>query len=222
MARLYHLPLSPFCRKVRLILAEKRIEAALIEEKPWERRADFRRLSPSGQVPALVERDGTAICDSVAIVEYLEETRPDPPLLPTHAVERAEARRVAQWFDVKFHTEVTTHLLHERVYKRMRGEGYPDSNIIRVGAANLRAHLNYISWLAANRRWLAGEAMSIADFAAAAHLSVLDYTGDVPWDQALAAKDWYARIKSRPAFRDILADRTSGLPPAPHYDDLDF
>lgn len=222
MSRLYHLPLSPYCRKIRLVLAEKRIETALIEEKPWERRPDFRRLSPSGQVPVFVERDGEAINESNAIFEYLEETRPDPPLLPETPLERAEARRLAQWFDVKFAAEVTVNLLHERVYKRMRGEGVPDSAAVRAGAQNLRVHLDYVAWLAAQRRWLGGERMSIADFAAAAHLSVLDYTGDVPWERAPAAKEWYARIKSRPAFRDLLADRAPGMPPAAHYADLDF
>ena len=52
MRRLYHQPLSPFCRKIRLVLAEKKIEVELVEEKTWERRIDFLRLNPAGKVPA--------------------------------------------------------------------------------------------------------------------------------------------------------------------------
>ena len=222
MTRLHHLPLSPYCRKVRLALAEKGVEVALFEERPWDRRPDFIALAPNAQVPLLVDRGGVALNDSVVIVEYLEEVRPDPPLLPGSPVERAEARRLSQWFDGKFYAEVTVNLLHERIYKKMRTSGQPDSERIRAGAANIRAHLDYVAWLAEHRRWLGGDRMSIADFAAAAHLSSLDYTGDVPWEHAPPAKDWYARIKSRPAFRDLLADRVPATPPAPHYTDLDF
>ena len=61
-----------------------------------------------------------------------------------------------------------------------------------------------------------------ADFAAAAQLSCLDYVSDVPWDKYEAVKDWYVKIKSRPAFRSLLADQVPGFRPAPHYADLDF
>jgi len=72
------------------------------------------------------------------------------------------------------------------------------------------------------RRWLAGENFSLADITAAAHLSTLDYLGDVPWDNHEPAKEWYARIKSRPSFRPLLADHIPGAPPPKHYADLDF
>lgn len=222
MSRLYHLALSPFCRKIRLLLAEKGIEATLIDERPWERRSDFLALSPGAEVPVFVTDDGVAIADSVAIAEYLDEQHPEPPVFPPDIYQRAEARRLAQWFDVKFHREVTENLLYERVYKQLRGDGHPDSARIRAGTTNIRLHLEYIDWLADNRRWLAGESLSIADFAAAAHLSALDYTGDVPWGRASPSKLWYARMKSRPSFRELLADRVPGLAPARHYTDLDF
>ena len=64
--------------------------------------------------------------------------------------------------------------------------------------------------------------MSLADLAAAAHLSVADYLGEVPWNEDEAAKNWYARVKSRPAFRPMLADMLAGVPPAASYADLDF
>ena len=93
---------------------------------------------------------------------------------------------------------------------------------VRAARANIRSHLPYIGWLAAHRKWLAGDRLSHADLTAAAQLSCVDYLGDVPWDEDETAKIWYARVKSRPAFRPLLADRMPGLTPAPIYADLDF
>ncbi|MEM1265485.1 MAG: glutathione S-transferase family protein [Pseudomonadota bacterium] len=221
MRRLYHQPLSPFCRKVRLVLAEKRIEVDLQEERFWEQRMDFLRLNPAGKVPVL-RIDGLILAESGAICEFLNETHPEPPLLPRTAPERAEARRLAAWFDDKFHHEVTANLLHERIYRRLMKTGHPESEKIKAGARNIKYHIDYIGWLVEGRRWLAGDALTIADFAAAAQLSALDYIGDVDWERSDPMKDWYAKIKSRPAFRSILADHIPGVVPPQHYANLDF
>jgi len=221
MRRLYHQPLSPFCRKIRLVLAEKKIEVELIEEKPWERRMDFLRVNPAGKVPVLRE-DTLVLADSTAIFEYIEETNPEPPLLPETPAGRAEARRLAAWFDDKFHNEVTANLLYERVNKKLARSGHPDSEKIKAGMRNVKYHLDYIGWLMDHRRWLAGDHLTIADFAAAAHLSCLDYVGDVDWARNAGLHEWYAKIKSRPAFRSILADLVPGFTPPQHYADLDF
>ncbi|MEM9012346.1 MAG: glutathione S-transferase family protein [Pseudomonadota bacterium] len=221
MRRLFHQPLSPFCRKTRLVLSEKRLEVELIEEKPWEERMDFLVLNPAAQVPVL-QIDGIALSDSDAIFEYLEETRPDPPLLPQKPAERAEARRLVAWFDDKFHREVTSNLLYERVNRKLMKSGYPDSAKIKAGLRNIKFHIDYLGWLVDERRWLAGEVLTIADFAAAAHLSALDYINDVDWERSPSMKDWYARLKSRPAFRSLLADHLSGFTAPAHYADLDF
>jgi glutathione S-transferase len=222
MRRLHHLPLSPFCRKVRLVLAEKRVEVELIEETPWTRGLNFLRLNPAAQTPVFVDDGGVIVCDSAAICEYLEETRPERPLLPKSPVARAEVRRLVAWFDDKMQREVTANLVDERVMKKIRGGGGPDSGRIRAGRRNVAVHLDYICWLTEQRRWLAGDEMTLADFAGAAHLSCLDYVGDVDWASAPAAREWYARIKSRPAFRTLLADHLPGFPPPAHYADLDF
>ena len=221
MARLFHVPLSPFCRKVRLSLAEKKIEVLLVEERYWEQDPDFMRRNPAGKVPVL-RIDGVVMAESAAICEYLEETRPEPALLPKDPVARQEVRRLVGWFDDKFHHEVTSKLLYERVNKKVMGQGYPDSGNVKAGAKAIKYHLDYMTWLLDHRRWLGGDVMTLADFAAAAHLSALDYISDVDWNRSEAVKDWYAKIKSRPAFRSILADQVSGFPPPRHYNDLDF
>jgi glutathione S-transferase len=135
---------------------------------------------------------------------------------------RAEVRRLVGWFDRKFYTEVTSFLVGEKALKHLTGTGEPDSVMIRTGCYNIRGHLDYIGWLTERRNWLAGDGLTFADLAAAAQLSVVDYLGDVPWKTHEPAREWYARIKSRPAFRCLLGDHIAGFPPPRHYADLDF
>lgn len=222
MRTLYHLWLSPPCRKVRLVLGEKKLESENHVEPAWERREAFLAMNPAGEVPVMVEPDGAVFCDGTAISEYLDEIHPTPPLNGANAVERAEVRRLIGWFDGKFNREVTAKLVGEKVAKRLMRRGYPNSDAIRAGLNNIRYHLDYIGFLAERRNWLAGDRLSLADLAAAAHISCVDYIGDVPWAHNESAKTWYARIKSRPSFRSILADVVPGLPPVESYSVLDF
>ena len=93
---------------------------------------------------------------------------------------------------------------------------------VKAGAKAIKYHLDYMAWLLDHRRWLAGDVMTLADFAGAAHLSALDYISDVDWTRVQGVRDWYAKIKSRPAFRTLLADQVPGFPQPDHYADLDF
>lgn len=221
MIRLYHFPLSPFCRKVRLVLAEKKLEVELVEERYWEPTPEFMRRNPAGKVPVL-KIDARMLSESQAICEYLDESVPQPPLMPRDVDGRYEVRRLCAWFDDKFQSEVTSKLLHERVNKKVMGQGYPDSKNVKAGSQRIKGHLDYMAQLLDERRWLAGDVMTLADLTAAAHLSCLDYISDVDWHRSAVVKDWYAKIKSRPSFRALLADQISGFPPAAHYADLDF
>jgi glutathione S-transferase len=230
MLTLFHHPFCPHSRFVRLALAEHGLDPRLVEERTWDRREEFLTLNPAGTTPVLLEEGYPPVSGAAIIAEFLDETRGaeffEHRLMPTETGRRVEVRRLASWFNDKFFAEVSGPLVLERFYKRhMRleqGGGPPDTDAIRAARANVRYHLAYIGWLVRTRDWLAGERMSFADLAAAAHLSVVDYLGDVPWKEDEAAKNWYARIKSRPAFRPILAEVWPGLPPAPSYADLDF
>jgi glutathione S-transferase len=228
MRVLYHLTLSPFARKVRVMLAEKNLDFTPKLEKVWERRPEFLALNPAGDVPVLIEPDGTVLAGTAAIVEYLDESYREKLLIGINPVDRAEVRRLIEWFDGKMNLEVTENLLGQKMLRRGYGGAgqppapTPNSQAIRAGHANLPYHLDYIGYLVERRRWLAGDHFSVADITAAAQLSSLDYVGDVPWEAHEGAKEWYARIKSRPSFRAILADHVPGAPPPPHYADLDF
>jgi len=222
---LHHFPLDPASRQVRLALGEKRLPFTEVVDRYWEQPPELAQLNPSGLTPVLVEVQGgqrLVACESRAILEHLEETAPEPSLLGREPAERAEARRLMQWFDRKFDNEVNSLLLHEKLEKRLLKLGAPDLGAMRLGREALRDHLAYAEMLLESRDWLVGRRLSLADFAAAAHISVIDYFGDIPWRDFPAVKTWYMKLKSRPAFRPLLADRWPGLAPAGHYDDLDF
>jgi len=227
MLTLLQHPLCPLSRYVRLILNEYGLEARLVEERFWERREEFLLLNPAGEIPVLVQDGMPPVPGATIIAEYLQETHgSDGRLMPTAVADRVEVRRMASWFNDKFHAEVSGPLVTERVFKRHmtreQGGGPPDTDAMRAARNNIRYHLAYIGWLVETRDWLAGEELSYADLAAAGHLSAVDYLDEVPWNENEAAKNWYARVKSRPSFRPILADTLAGLAPSKHYANLDF
>jgi len=230
MLTLFHHPLCPRSRYVRLILAEYGIAARTVEERYWERREEFLVLNPAAELPVLVAEGQPPIAGAAVVAEYIEETYPAESgkerLLPLQPGRRIEVRRLANWFNEKFYSEVSGPLATERAFKRhmtlAQGGGPPDTEALRAARHNIRYHMSYIGWLVRTRDWLAGERLSLADLAAAAHLSTADYLGEVPWSEDEAAKNWYARVKSRPSFRAILADTLAGLPPSKSYADLDF
>lgn len=237
MHTLWHYRLCPHSRAVRLALSEAGFAFTLQEERPWEWRQEFLALNPAAELPVLVLADGPVICGAYAISEFVSEelavqpmlqgrSTPMPPvtLFPGPREARAEVRRLVDWFLIKLQREVTRDLIQEKVIARMtQGVGYmPDPAFVQACRSNLRYHLSYIDFLAYQRRWLAGDALSFADFAAAAQLSCLDYLGEVPWAEFGTAKDWYARMKSRPALRPMLIERVPGAPPPLHYTNVDF
>lgn len=224
MAKLYHFTLDPYSRRIRLTLAEQNVVVTLVDEKPWALSRQLTDLNAAQFLPVLQEDSGAAICGVEALGEYLEERgTSEKSLLPGNVLQRAEIRRLVAWFDVKFYTEVTEPLLTEKVMKRfMRTPSVPAMARVREALQRLKPHLDYLAWLAQERSWLGGEELSLADLAAGAHLSAIDYLGDINWADHPVAKSWYQRIKSRPSFRSLLSDTLPALPASAHYADLDF
>ena len=227
MRTLYHTHLSPQCRKIRLALAEKGLDCELIEENVWRPSDELLAINPLRTLPVLMDApdddtDPVTLLHSQSIAEYLDEVYPEKPLIKGAPGQRAEIRRLCAWFEERFEFEVGQNLFYEKIEKRLAGEGPPDMDVARIGLDNINYHLEYISLLIEKRNWLAGEDYSLADISAAAHLSTIDYLGDVPWVHFPMVKGWYVRIKSRRSFRSLLADRVPGMPPPRHYPDLDF
>lgn len=230
MPTLYHHPMSSASRFVRLILAEYGFQTDFVEEQPWEKRREFLALNPAGSLPVYVDDSMRVLCGPNILLEFLDEThgvlKRDRRLLAEDPFQRAEIRRLTEWFLQKMEQDVTKPLTRERVYKLQmtaaQGGGAPDSKVLRTARANIRQHMKYLAWLAGSRTWLAGDRLSYADLAAAASISVLDYLGEIDWQETPVAKEWYQRLKSRPSFRPLLAERIRGITPVSHYADLDF
>lgn len=221
MVLLIHHPIVPQARKIRAQMAEKRMLFALREEEPWNISNEAFKLNPASELPIFIN-DGKVLCGNYAISEYLEEANTETPLIFGDAIQKAEIRRLIDWFDTKFYKEVYRTIVYEKVFKRFASRLTPDSKILKSGLNNLNFHLEYIDWILEKRSYLAGDNFSLADITAAAHFSVIDYLGDVPWEGYQNAKLWYAKVKSRPCFKDILKDNIKGILPAKHYANLDF
>ncbi|MEG9861611.1 MAG: glutathione S-transferase family protein [Parvularculales bacterium] len=226
MRTLHHGILCPFSRKVRLLLAEKAIPFQLVEEPPGSCSEKLLSLNPAGETPVLIEAGGRIIAGHRAIEEYLEEVYPEVSLLPETIEDRAETRRLVSLFDGRINDEVTRIFVYQKITRRFiparEGGGSPDTAYLKAGQHQLSLHLAYINHLAEQRNWLAGDKMSRADLAAAAHFSCLDYLGDVAWENHPDLKSWYVRLKSRPSFRALLKDRIAGTLPPDNYTNLDF
>src|SRR3954469_5006277 len=244
MFTLLHHPFCPHSRFIRLALGEVGRDLRLVEERVWERREGFLALNPAGTTPVLTTDGFPPMPGAGVIAEYLDEAHgaalgerrllpvamaegaEGGRLLPVAMAERVEVRRLLAWFNEKFFEEASGPLVTERIYKRFMSEGNgggaPEMDVIRAAKLNVRYHLAYIGWLARTRNFLAGDRLSYADLVAAAHLSAIDYLGDVPWGEDDAAKAWYARVKSRPSFRPLLSEWLAGVPASRTYVDLDF
>ncbi|MBQ2885536.1 MAG: glutathione S-transferase family protein [Alphaproteobacteria bacterium] len=221
MVLLVHHSIVPQSRKIRLLMAEKKMLFVLKEEEPWNLSSEIANINPSGDLPVLIF-DGTVISGNYAITEYLEESNPQYKLLPEDAKNKAEVRRIMEWFDTKFYNEVYKYIVAEKIIKRFQYKLAPNSKILKAGLNNLRFHMEYIDYLADKNNYLAGNTITMADLTAAAHLSILDYLGDIPWEEYKNAKTWYAKIKSRPSFKEILKDNIKGIAPSSNYTNLDF
>ncbi len=232
MHRLTHYRLCPRSRSLRLAAGELGLTLEASEQEPWAIGPEFLALNPAGELPVLEIPNGPILCGVYAAAEFVcsdielvsDSHSPALTLFATDPEDRAEVRRLTDWFHNKLDREVTRELLFEKLYARMTSDGAqgPNPEILRVARANLKYHLSYICYLADHRPWLAGDHLSFADLAAAGHISALDYLGEVPWAGYPIAKDWYQRLKSRPAFRPLLEDRVPGMPPPASYADLDF
>lgn len=230
MLTLFHYPILASCRYIRLVFGEYAEELSMVEEKPWVRRKEFLALNPAGTLPVLLAEGDIPICGHSVIAEYVDETRGvlmrERRLFADDLLARAEIRRLVDWYLVKMENDVTRHLVRERVLKPMmpgaQGGGSPDSRVLRTARGNTAQHLKYTAWLASRSNWLAGERLTYADLAAGAAISTLDYLGEIDWPRYPVMRDWYQRLKSRPSFRPLLADRIRSLPPVAHYPDLDF
>lgn len=214
MRRLTHLILSPPSRFARLLVAEKRLAYDPVTPE-----------DATAHLPVFTELDGSRFVGMWAIVDHLEGSYSDHPMTPADDAARAETLRLLDWAMGPLYESVTRRIVFEKGAQRFTGTSQrsaPDMNVIRSGREALKPVLKLVGGLAEQRGYLAGRECTLADLAAAAHFSALDYFGEVSWADYPAAAEWYMRMKSRPAFRSLLADKVPGQPPVAHYAELDF
>ncbi|MGB8602820.1 MAG: glutathione S-transferase family protein [Rhizomicrobium sp.] len=214
MRRIIHLVFSPASRLARLMIGEKRLACDYLLAE-----------DASAHLPVFVDQDETRCEGLWAIVDHLEGEYENYPLFPEDTATRREALR---WLDLMmgvFPEIVTRRIVFEKANPRFTGapsRSTPDMNVIRKGREELHKALTAYGAIVEARGNLTSKACTIADLALGANLSALDYFGEVKWNDYPAMREWYMRIKSRPAFRSLLADRVPGQPPVAHYAELDF
>lgn len=218
---LYHWPLDPFSRSVRVLLAEKKLSAELKEVSPWDGGHLLSELTAFPTLPMLVEPGGLALTGTRVILDFLDDTHKTPGLRPALPGDRAEMARIIDCVERLLAGEVGATLLAERIDQRVRRIGSPDTRRLRAGFDSLRVYLQHFDALADRRPFIAGPTFSLADIVLAAHLSCFDYFGDLDLTGHDGLATWYLRMKSRPAFRALLADSLPGAPPHAHYASLD-
>lgn len=222
MKKLYHYPLCPLSRQIRICLKELNVSFSMIKEDYWQRHGEFLKINPAGTLPVLEESSGFVVSGIYPVIEYLHEKYPTFNLMDEDIDVRAEIRRLLIWFNEKFYREVTKVLIDEKVVRLMMHLGGPRTDFLRVAKSNLGNHLNYINKLLEKRGFIASDTLSVADIAASAHLSVVDYFGEINWDKWPQIREWYAILKSRPSFRPVLQDQIAGFIPPVNYSNLDF
>lgn len=225
MRALYHFPLDPASRQARIALGEAKLKFKLETVNPWSPDEAFIGLCAEGVPPALsdvIAGGRIMIVGARAICEYMVDTAPKARLMPDAAPERAEARRLCDWLDIRFTDDVHAYIMHERVEKVILASEPPHPPTLRAGREAMHRHFEYLTWLLETRNYLAGPRFSLADIAGAAHISCLDFLGEIRWRDWPELREWYQKVKSRPSVQPLLDDRMAGILPPRHYRNLDF
>jgi len=221
MITLFHHPICPLSRQIRVYLKELNLEANLVKEDYWNRRKEFVEINPASSLPVLVF-EGNPIIGYYAITEFLAENFDNFHLMPKLLTEKTAVRQEIYWFNEKFYREVSKIIFEEKMIRLLRRIGGPRSEYIRAAKTNLAHHFKYLTMRFEKHSYIISEQLTCADIATASHLSTIDYFGEINWDSYWVIKQWYAIIKSRPSFRTLLQDQIAGFPVPKDYANLDF
>lgn len=223
---LYHNIVCPFSKQARILLKELNIDfhlkqdISLLKEKYSLIKLNIARTLP------IFEDDINKyyIIGIYSLAEYLKEEYENFTLFSNKINHNCEIRRIFQWFNEKFNREVTQIYLKAKLINNSENylNNYPNIKLLNLSLDNLKKHLDYINYLLDIRSFIAWENISIADIAAASHLSLLDYFGEIKWNDLPRLQQWYSIIKSRPSFQQILNDKIAGFKASPNYSNLDF
>jgi len=154
MTRFLHHQLDPSSRLIRLMCAEYGVPLNMEQISPWKREKDFTELSPAATLPVLVEEGQAPVVGPLAVIDAVEQKYAPASvagLFPVDPALRAEMWRLLEWVLFKLNDEVTRYVLEEKLGKHERGQGGPETSVLRAAKANLAEHLLYFDWLLASR-----------------------------------------------------------------------
>lgn len=201
MIKVFGFPLSPFVRKVHLVAAEKAIPVEMVLGRPGSPSPEFLAASPFKKIPAMQDGD-FLLCDSTAIVTYLDALQPEPPLAPGDPKDRARAI----WFE-EFADTILVAAGGKVLFNRFVGPTFMgitgNEETALQGLSELGPIMDYLEAQCSDG-WLTGGAFSIGDIAVAAALRSLGYISLEP-DAARhpRAARWYERVKARPSWQAV-------------------
>jgi glutathione S-transferase len=206
MLKLHGALLSPFVRKVRVVLAEKQVPYELVPANPFEKSPAFLALSPLGRIPALEDESGRSLADSSVIAEYIEERFPEPPLFPRDPYERARTRWFDEYADGGMGPSLTGKVFFQRVINAKLMKNAPDERIVASGLAEVPTYFAYLERELGDGEFLVAGRFTLADISIMSQLVNLahaEVTVDATVYPALAR--WYARVTERPTVAPLIA-----------------
>ena len=196
---------SPYVRKVRIVMAEKRIECQLELEDVWLPDSKIQQSNPLGKVPCLIMEDGGAVFDSRVIVEYLDTMTPVAKLIPTSGRERVEVRTWEALADGLLDAAIAVRLEQTQRPPEQQSQKWIDRQMGKVDAA-LEAMAHGLE----GKNWCHNNAYTLADIAVGCALGYLDFR--------FPQIDWRGTYPSLQKLHGRLAARQSFIdtaPPAP-------
>jgi len=168
--RLISAPTSPYARKVRIVMAEKRIECQVDNEDVWSAATRIQSFNPLGKVPCLILEDGTAVYDSRVIVEFLDTLTPVARLIPAGGRERVEVRTWEALADGLLDAAVLLRLERTQRTPAQQSGAWVARQEAKVGAA-----IEAMARGLGERTWYVGNGCSLADIAVGCALAYLDF-----------------------------------------------
>lgn len=200
--KLYHNPMSPNVRRVRLtaavlgmVLEERKLDFARGEHKNPE----YLALNPNGAVPTLVDGD-FVLTESRAIMQYLAATKPEAGLLPGDARGRADVTRWQFW-DASHFSPPAGSIAMERIFKPMMGLGEPDTRKIEEALGNFRRFGAVLNKRLEGRHYIVGNALTLADLTLASSL-MYAVQAELPLSELPAVQAWLSRITALEAWKN--------------------
>jgi len=201
---------SPFVRKVRVVLAEKGVPYSLEQVNPFRPAPEFLAISPLKRIPVLRDTDQpepNTLPDSSVICDYIEHKFPTPPLYPSDPMQRARALWLEEYADSILAQTIGPGLFFERVVKKMMRAETDEALCAKTLAEKLPPLFDYLEKELGGASYFVGDTFSIADITIATMLVNFDHAGEV-----LDASRWphlaafMTRLHDRPSFKACIEE----------------